>query len=107
MAISTQPTHFAHEDSLRDFQRIPGVGPSMADDLWLLGYRSVAMLCDAEPEAMYQRLCELSGAQVDRCVLYVFRCAVYFASSEAHDPELLKWWNWTDQRTAGRAQTNP
>ncbi|NIV18422.1 MAG: pathogenicity locus, partial [Woeseiaceae bacterium] len=28
--------------------------------------------------------------------LYVFRCAVYYASEEDHDPELLKWWNWTD-----------
>ncbi len=26
----------------------------------------------------------------------MFRCAVYFASSEKHDPELLKWWNWKD-----------
>jgi hypothetical protein len=33
---------------------------------------------------------------VDRCVLYVFRCAVYFASEAEHDPELLKWWNWKD-----------
>ncbi|MGA3073400.1 MAG: helix-hairpin-helix domain-containing protein, partial [Bryobacteraceae bacterium] len=31
------------------------------------------------------------------CVLYVFRCAVYFASEAEHDPELLKWWNWKDQ----------
>jgi hypothetical protein len=30
-------------------------------------------------------------------VLYVFRCAVYYASHEVHDPELLKWWNWKDR----------
>nr|WP_321429915.1 helix-hairpin-helix domain-containing protein [uncultured Methanolobus sp.] len=29
-------------------------------------------------------------------MLYVFREAVYFASNEEHDPELLKWWNWKD-----------
>ncbi|HEY7020651.1 MAG TPA: helix-hairpin-helix domain-containing protein [Ktedonobacterales bacterium] len=102
MVISTQLPEATRQDSLRDFQRIPGIGPSMADDLWKLGYRSVAELRDEEPEAMYQRLCELSGGHVDRCVLYVFRCAVYFASNEAHDPELLKWWNWSDQRMAGR-----
>ncbi|NQU25233.1 MAG: pathogenicity locus, partial [Candidatus Nealsonbacteria bacterium] len=28
--------------------------------------------------------------------LYVFRCAVYFASNATHDAELLKWWNWKD-----------
>ena len=102
MTISTQLPEATQQDSLRDFQRIPGIGPSMADDLWKLCYRSVAELRDEEPEVMYQRLCELSGAHVDRCVLYVFRCAVYFASNEARDPELLKWWNWSDQRMAGR-----
>jgi hypothetical protein len=102
MAISTQPSVSTQQNSLSDFQRIPGIGPSMADDLWRLGYRSVAELRGEEPEAMYQRLCELSGAHVDRCVLYVFRCAVYFASNEARDPELLKWWNWSDQRLAAR-----
>jgi hypothetical protein len=35
--------------------------------------------------------------QVDRCLLYVFRCAVYFAEHTRHDPELLKWWNWKDR----------
>ena len=102
MTISTQLPEATQQDSLRDFQRIPGIGPSMADDLWRLGYRSVEELQGEEPETMYQRLCELSGGHVDRCVLYVFRCAVYFASNEARDPELLKWWNWSDQRMAGR-----
>src|SRR5690349_18102177 len=104
MAISTQLPEATQLDSLRDFQRIPGIGPSMADDLWRLGYRFVAELRGEEPEAMYQRLCELSGGHVDRCVLYVFRCAVYFASNGEHDPELLKWWNWSDQRLATRTQ---
>jgi hypothetical protein len=102
MAISTHPVAVAQETALRDFRRIPGIGPSMADDLWRLGYRSVAELDGEQPEAMYQRLCDLSGGHVDRCVLYVFRCAVYFASNDAHDPELLKWWNWSDQRMVGR-----
>jgi hypothetical protein len=104
MTISTQLTAATQQDSLRDFQRIPGIGPSLADDLWLLGYRSVAELRAEDPEAMYQRLCELSGGHVDRCVLYVFRCAVYFASNDTRDPELLKWWMWSDQRMTGRHQ---
>jgi len=33
---------------------------------------------------------------VDRCVLYVYRLAVYFAENETHEPEKLKWWNWKD-----------
>jgi hypothetical protein len=33
-------------------------------------------------------------------VLYVFRCAVYFASKPHPDPQRLKWWNWKDGATA-------
>ena len=106
MAVSTesQSPEVTQQVALRDFQRIPGIGPSMSDDLWRLGYRAVAELRGEEPEAMHQRLCELSGGHVDRCVLYVFRCAVYFASNDEHDPDLLKWWNWSDQRLATRTQ---
>jgi len=75
-------------------QVIPGIGPSLAADLRLLGYRAVSDLKDADPEAMYQRLCRLTKARQDPCVLYVFRCAVYYASRTRHRPELLKWWNW-------------
>jgi hypothetical protein len=42
-------------------------------------------------------LCELRGKHIDRCVLYVFRCAVYFAAVKEPVPELLKWWNWKDK----------
>jgi hypothetical protein len=30
-------------------------------------------------------------------MLYVMRCAIYFASESKPDPELLKWWNWKDR----------
>jgi hypothetical protein len=36
------------------------------------------------------------------CVLYVFRCAVYYTSHEHHEPELLKWWSWKDANCAVR-----
>ena len=78
-------------------ESIPGVGPSIAKDLRVLGYRDVTDLRDADPEEMYSRLITLSGEYQDRCVLYVFRCAVYFASEETYDPELLKWWAWKDR----------
>lgn len=77
-----------------DLQTIPGVGPSMAQDLRDLGYFSVSELAGQDPELMYKRLCQMHGMHIDRCVLYVFRCAVYFAREKNHDPELLKWWNW-------------
>jgi len=83
--------------------RIPGVGPSISADLQRLGIRNVAELRGRNPEALYAELCRQMGHHVDRCVLYVFRCAVYFVSETEHDPELLKWWNWKDGRTGLRA----
>ena len=77
---------------------IPGIGPNLAQALIDLGYREVAHLRAQDPEAMYERLCELRGQPIDRCVLYAFRCAVYYASNTRHDDELLKWWNWKDER---------
>lgn len=82
--------------SLVDLSSIPGVGPSIASNLHSLGIRQVADLRGRNPELLYSELCREMGQHVDRCVLYVFRCAVYFASESRHDPELLKWWNWKD-----------
>ncbi|MBW8041138.1 MAG: hypothetical protein FVQ85_14200 [Planctomycetes bacterium] len=31
-------------------------------------------------------------------MLYVIRCAIYYASNTDHDPKLLKWWNWRDKK---------
>jgi len=79
-------------------QSIPGVGPSTAGDLMDLGIHEVGDLSNRDPQEMYEALSSLRGVKMDRCVLYVFRCAVYFAEVARHEPELLKWWNWTDDR---------
>jgi len=91
-----------HGDPLR---LIPGVGPSLARDLRRLGYHAPADLRDADPEEMYRRLSMITKSRQDPCVLYVFRCAVYYASRRRHRPELLLWWNWKDRpyRKADRA----
>ena len=81
---------------MKDLRRIPGIGQSLAHDLLDLGYSRVESLEREDPEAMYDELCRIRGAHIDRCVLYTFRCAVYFASNAEHEPELLKWWNWKD-----------
>jgi hypothetical protein len=83
-----------------ELQRIPGIGPSLARDLRALGVRKIDELSRRDPEAMYEVLNGIRGVRQDRCVLYAFRCAVYFAGTSRHDPERLKWWNWTDERMA-------
>lgn len=80
-----------------DLQVIPGVGPSISQDLRDLGYSRVSDLRAENPQRMYDDLIALRESHIDRCVLYVFRCAVYFANNETHDPELLKWWNWKER----------
>lgn len=87
----------AKKQICKEFQVIPGVGKNTAEDFWDMGYRSVAELRDRYPETMYQHLNRLRGVHTDRCMLYVFRCAVYYASQKEHDPELLKWWNWKER----------
>jgi len=81
-----------------NLQTIPGVGKSLSQDLRDLGYHSVNDLKEQDAGRMYQNLMDLRGQHIDRCVLYVFRCAVYYASNDTHDKELLKWWNWKDSR---------
>lgn len=82
----------------KDLQKIPGVGRSISKDLVDLGYRKVNELKGENPETMYQNLVDLRGEHIDRCVLYVFRCAVYYASNSKHEPDLLKWWNWKNRK---------
>lgn len=83
-------------NSIKDLQIIPGVGKSIAGDLIDIGINNVADLRNRSPEALYESLIALRGRHIDRCVLYVFRCAVFFATEKEHDPALLKWWNWKD-----------
>ena len=75
-------------------QEIPGVGPSISQDLQDLNIYRIADLEGKSPEDLYARLCAIRGDHIDRCVLYVFRCAVYFAETNEPDPGLLKWWVW-------------
>ncbi len=80
-----------------DLRQIPGVGPRFEEVFRDLEIRNVSDLRGREPEQMFDEFCSLHGGYVDRCVLYVFRCAVYYAEHQRHDPELLKWWNWKDR----------
>lgn len=75
---------------------IPGVGPKISLLLNDIGIHGVRDLKGKNPEQLYHRLIKTKGKHVDRCVLYTFRCAVYYASNRNHKPSRLKWWNWKD-----------
>jgi len=90
-------TNYSKPQVLKNLKVIPGVGDKIAEDLWELGIRQVSDLQGKDPELLYHKMCHGIGYQLDRCMLYVLRCAVYYASNRLPDPELLKWWNWKDQ----------
>jgi hypothetical protein len=79
-----------------ELEQIPGVGKNMARHLINAGYPTIESLKGQDPEEIYKKDCAYQGCHVDRCALYVYRLAVYFAGNETRDPEKLKWWNWKD-----------
>lgn len=85
------------KEIIKELMTIPGVGKSIAEDLYSQGIHSVSQLKNNDPDLLYQNQCKLQGIVLDRCVLYTFRCAVYYASTSNPQPELLKWWNWKDK----------
>ena len=81
---------------IKELEKISGVGKVIANGLWNIGITSIEKLKNKKPENLYKKVCAFEGEIIDKCVLYVYRCAVYYASNDIHDSELLKWWNWKD-----------
>ncbi|WP_176013351.1 helix-hairpin-helix domain-containing protein [Victivallis sp. Marseille-Q1083] len=79
-----------------ELRGIPGVGENIEQDLLNLGYSTLESLKGQDPEEMYRRDCRLKGFQEDKCQLYVYRLAVYFAEHAQPEPDKLKWWNWKE-----------
>lgn len=86
------------KELVKDLMRIPGVGKSIANDLLNIKINSVEDLKGKDPQDLYNRSNEYADVVQDRCLLYVFRCAVYFAENPDPEPEKLKWWRWKDTK---------
>ena len=87
---------------LRPLQSLPGVGPSIAQDLWELGVRRPEQLRGRDAEALYEEFCALKKAKVGRCLLYTFRCAIHSVERGKHSQACLQWWNWSDEKQGKR-----
>ena len=79
-----------------DLRKIPGVGERTRESLINIGIRCVEDLKYKDPEELYEMDCKVIGFKEDRCQLYLFRMAVYYAENKVHDKEKLKWWYWKD-----------
>ena len=85
------------DQKMGKLQEIPGVGKNIEQDLINIGIREISDLKGKKPEELYLQDCLYKGFQEDKCQLYVFRLAVYFAEHETHEAEKLKWWYWKDK----------
>ena len=73
---------------------IPNVGPSIATDLRQLGVTSPDELRGADPYALYDALCRITGRRHDPCLLDTFIAAVRFMQGEPKKA----WWKYTSER---------
>lgn len=86
-----------NKTAIANLQCIPSIGPKVGEMLVEIGISKVSDLRNQNPDELYEQVCAFRGERMDRCVLYHFRCAIYFATNEHHKPELLKWWSWKDE----------
>ena len=81
-------------DRLSALTDLPNIGPAMAADLRLLGFERPEQLAGQNPQALYDRLCQLTGVRQDPCVLDVIVSVTRFMDGEEPRP----WWHYTAER---------
>ena len=87
---------------MSDLRNVPGIGAKKEQELIALGYDSLSKLKDADPDELYTKACLLQNEQLDKCVLYAFRCAVAYAKDPAPDPNAYRWWYFCDEGGKGK-----
>lgn len=83
--------------TLKELQKIPSIGKACALDLWNIGIRNTSDLNARNPLQLYNKLNQITGQTHDICMLYTFRCAVYFVTEKTHETQKLNWWYWKDK----------
>ena len=82
---------------MSDLRNVPGIGARKEQELMELGYDSLEKLKSADPDELYFRACMKECRQLDKCVLYAFRCAVAYANDPNPDPTKYRWWYFCDK----------
>jgi Pathogenicity locus len=81
------------EDAIR-LEDIPNIGPSIANDLRMIGVQAPAQLIGGDPYQLYDQLCQLTQIRHDPCVIDCFISAVRFMEGAPK----LPWWHYTPER---------
>lgn len=80
-----------------DLKIIPYIGDKTKEALLNIGITCVEDLIGKNPEDLYSKDCIVKGFVEDKCQLYLFRMAVYYAEHTIREEEKLKWWYWKDR----------
>lgn len=81
-----------------DLETIPNVGKKTKQALLNIGITCVEDLKGKNPEDLYLQDCLSKGFEEDKCQLYLFRMAVYYAENDVYEAEKLNWWYWKDKK---------
>ncbi len=80
-----------------DLTTIPNIGEKTKQSLFQIGITCVEDLKGKKAEDLYFKDCMSKGFQEDKCQLYLFRMAIYYAEHTTWKEEKLKWWYWKDK----------
>lgn len=83
--------------TLKELQKLPNVGPAVAQDLVNIGITKVEQLRGKDPEKLYAKMEKYEGRHIDRCMLYVLRSLVYMAETGDRRPGRVSWWHFKDR----------
>lgn len=81
-------------DEANEFEQIPNIGESLAEDLRSIGLKHPVDLKKQNPYEMYLKLCRKTKSYQDPCVLDVFISAVSFMKGKG----VRMWWEFTPER---------
>ena len=81
-------------EEARTFTDIPNVGPRIAHDFMVLGFKTPSDLKNQDPLLMYKKLCIVTKQRHDPCVLDTFMAVTDFMNGG----EAKLWFAYTAKR---------
>lgn len=83
-----------NSSQVKTFQDIPNIGPAMERDFKALGLRGPNDLKTKDAFKLYRKMCRISGARQDPCVLDTYMAAIDFMQGAPARP----WFYYTKKR---------
>ena len=79
---------------VKNLTDLPNIGKAGEKDLIMIGITAPEQLIGRDAYAMYEELCDKTGARHDPCVIDVFLSITRFMGGEAPRP----WWDYSEER---------